>query len=51
MKLISKQYGFYMYLLIFKVRALFVGQSAHVYGLSFECACIGAAADLFNMKG
>ena len=40
MKIISRQYGYYMYLLIFKERAF----------LSFECACIGAAADLFSRK-
>ena len=51
MKIIKKQCGYYMYLLIFKARALLAGKSARVHGLSFECACIGAAADLFNMKG
>ena len=51
MKIINKQYGYFMYFLIFKARAFLAGKSARVYGLSFERACIGATADLFNMKG
>ena len=44
-----------MYLLIFDVRAFFLGKSARVHGLSFQRACIGTAEDLFahesfNMK-
>ena len=44
-----------MYLLIFETRAFFAGKSARVHGLSFQRACLGAAADLFlresfNMK-
>ena len=55
MKIIHKQYSFYVYLLIFEARAFLAGKSAHVHGLSFECTCIGAATDLlshesFNMK-
>ena len=50
MKIINKQCGYYMYLLIFKARALLAGKSARVHGLSFERACIGAAADLFSRE-
>ena len=42
MKIINKQSGYYNYRLIFEAR-----KSARVRGLSFECACIGAAVDLF----
>ena len=55
MKIINKQCSYYVYLLIFEARAFLAGKSARVHGLSFECACIGAMADLlsrerFNMK-
>ena len=51
MKTINNQFGYYMYLLIFKARAFLAGKSARVHGLSFERAgMIGAAADLFSRK-
>ena len=46
MKMIYKQCGYYMYLLIFKARAFLVGKSARVHGLSFECV----VADLFSCE-
>ena len=40
MKIINKQCGYYMYLLIFEARAFLAGKSTRVHILSLERACI-----------
>ena len=40
MKMINKQCGYYMYLLIFEAKAFLAGKSALVHRLPFERACI-----------
>ena len=48
MKIINKQCGYFLYLLIFEARAFFSGKVCSCTRLPFERARIGAAADLFS---